>query len=156
MSKWLYETYKRQIEIHSKDSMEVHFCKNMEVHIENGGTKGKMPFCMIYEPVMLISLVSTTAVETESLCAARRKFIEIFYERGLDHDNPNVLFEYQRKIAAAGFAEAYHHWILMKGDEKAFNNWKQSHEQDWENFKKWFAGNPLKLTTENEFARSKS
>ncbi len=36
---------------------------------------------------------------------------------------PNALFQYQDKILKAGHLEAYNHWILMKGDEDAFDQW---------------------------------
>ncbi len=101
VSKWLYDTYKANIEIHSKDSMGVHFSKNIIVNVDDITDKHhkfKLPFNMIYEPVMLMSLILTDSINTETLCSMRKKFIEIYFEKNYDTDHPNVLFSYQKSI----------------------------------------------------------
>lgn len=39
---------------------------------------------------------------------------------GHDKEYPNILFSFQKQVKDAGHIEAYNHWILMKGDEEAF------------------------------------
>ena len=56
-------------------------------------------------------------------------------------------------VKEAGHFEAYNHWVLIKGDEDAFLKWKSTHEDEWENFAKWFSKNKLKVDVENRFYR---
>lgn len=162
MSKWLYDNYKSHITIHSKDSMEVNFSRTATMNVDEQNAKsGKemhLPFSMIYEPLILISLAtqSVTEINAESLCAVRKSFIHFYYEREFDKKYPNPLFEYQHTIEKAGFLDAYNHWILMKGDDDTFRKWEKDHQDQWDGFVKWFTGNPLRITSENKIIRQKA
>jgi tetratricopeptide (TPR) repeat protein len=153
MSKWLYDAYKQRIIIHSKDSMEVNFCRNMVMGLDDLKRKDniRLPFCMIYEPTMLLALVAETAINTESMCNIRKNFLKIYYEQKFDVQYPNVLFDYQKNVTDQGQADAYHHWILMKGDEAAFSQWQNGHMNEWNTFIQWFSGNKIKITNENKW-----
>ena len=160
VSKWLYDTYRENIVIHSKDSMEVHFCHNMVMEVdENTGKDGKeirLPYNFMYEPLILQALVSTEIINMEALCSMRKNFIDMYYEHKFDTERPNVLFAYERTIEKAGYADAYNHWILMKGDEEAFNKWQGAHQKKWDDFRSWFNNNQIKITKENAFVKSKA
>ena len=157
MSKWLYGTYKENIVIHSKDSMEVHFCKNIYLSADNvksGKQKEiRLPFSMVYEPLILMSLTFVDSLNTESLCRMRAKFIDLYFEGDFNRKNPNVLFEYENTIRKAGYLDAYNHWILMKGDEASFSNWESRHQKEWDGFMSWFNEKSIKINKENSFVR---
>jgi hypothetical protein len=67
---------------------------------------------------------------------------------------PNVLFTYQNTISESGNMEAYNHWLLIKGDDDAFNTWKAANETKWDSFVKWYMANPIKLDDTNHFYRA--
>ncbi len=160
MSSWLYKTYKSNIVIKSKDSMEVHFCQNHQMEIDENtikqGKEMRLPFSLMYEPLLIMSMSFNDTIDVAALCNMRKKFISLYYEKDFNKKYPNVLFEYQHTIEKAGHIDAYNHWVLMKGNEDAFVKWKDSHSSEWESFIKWFQANPIEITTANEFVRSKA
>ncbi len=54
----------------------------------------------------------------------------------------------------AGIMSAYNHWLLMEGDEAAFNTWQAANKTDWDNLTKWYMANPLKLDAQHRFSRN--
>jgi len=41
----------------------------------------------------------------------------------------------------------------MKGDEKAFSEWKEANKEKWDAFIKWFTNNRLVINEEHSFSR---
>jgi len=164
MSGWLYDTYRNNIIIRSKDSMSVTFCRNTTIYADDLMDKKKkrakknfrLPFSMVYEPLVLTSMIMADSVNIGSLCSMRKNFLQAYYERSYNKSYPNALFEYQHKIDRAGHLDAYNHWILMRGDETAFTKWQSSHMGEWANFVKWFKDNPISITADNVFLRTKA
>jgi tetratricopeptide (TPR) repeat protein len=147
ISKLLFDTYKSGIHFTSDTSMSVSFCKNMVINIESlsDPSKIKLPFCLVFEPTMLLSIGNEKSVNIASLDRIRGRFIENYFKMGHSKTHPNALFEYNKKVLEAGHIETYNHWILMKGDEEAFQNWHTDNGDKWDAFVKWFTDNPLKL-----------
>lgn len=157
ISKLIFDTYKSQITFTSDSSMKVSFCQNMTMSLDDLGGKGKelkLPFCMIYEPTMLLALVGTKDIDLKSLDMTRSNFITYYYESKHNKTHPNILFDYQKQMVKAGHFEAYNHWILMKGDEDEFNEWHKNNKDKWDGFVTWFTENPLKLSTDRRFHSS--
>src|SRR5690606_12333945 len=94
ISKLLYDTYTNQITLTSDTSITVSFCQQVIVNIkEITNTKDmKLPFCMIYEPTLLMSVAFTKAIDINSLDQIRKDFVENYYKMGHDKTHPNVLF----------------------------------------------------------------
>jgi len=157
MSKWLYENYKTNIVIKSDTALEVHFCNNNNIDVDDlkGGQGFKLPFSMMYEPLVLLSILPAKEINMETLCRMRKNFIDQYYEKEYNKTYPNVLFAYQHAIEKAGHLDAYNHWILMKGDEAAFTKWRNTHQDDWAAFATWFKEHPLEVTDDNKFVRGK-
>jgi len=156
ISNLLYRAYDEGISITSDTSATISFCQQMTMNISdtNDIEKIKLPYCMVYEPVMLISLVSVDEITLSSLNKIRTNFIKIYFEQGHNNDYPNVLFDYQDRIKNEGHLEAYNHWILMKGDEAGFGKWQQSNEDKWKAFVSWFTENPIQINETNKFHTS--
>lgn len=79
----------------------------------------ELPFAMkVYEPGMLLAaLFSGGAFNMNRLAGLRKSFLKNYYKQKLHKEYPNELLAYQQSVTEAGHADAYHRWILMKGDE---------------------------------------
>lgn len=153
MSKLLYDTYKSEITFTSDTSMSVSFCQQMTMNISDitEGKEMKLPFCMIYEPTLLMSAAFAKSIDINSLDIIRTDFVENYYKMEHNKTYPNALFDYQKQLLDAGHFEAYNHWILMKGDEDAFTAWKNSNEDKWDGFVTWYTENSIDISDTNKF-----
>jgi len=153
ISKLLFDTYKKNITFTSSEKTTISFNKDNVVKIQDGG-KIKMPYSIIYELTMGIATVGEKAIDLNSIDRIRQNFLKVYNEKGFDKEYPNVLFSYQNQITTANNMEAYDHWLLMKGDDAAFDTWQAANKDKWDSFIKWYAANPLKLDAEHRFHRN--
>lgn len=153
ISKLLFDTYKSEIKFTSDSSMTVSFCQQMFVNANSisDTSNFKLPFCMIYEPTLLMAILFHEQIDINSLDKIRTNFVKKYFEMGNNKKYPNLLFDYQDKILKAGHMEAYNHWILMKGDEDGFEKWHEGNKEKWDNFVAWFKENKLKIDESNKF-----
>jgi len=153
ISKLLYDTYKSEIKFTSDTSMTVSFCQQMTMNVNaiSDSKNIKLPFCLIFEPTLLMSVALEKNIDINSLDRIRSTFIDNYFNNERDKTYPNVLFSYQKKVKDAGHIEAYNHWILMKGDEDGFNKWQTANKNKWDSFVKWFNDNGLKVDNTNRF-----
>jgi hypothetical protein len=98
-----------------------------------------------------MSIPNEKSIDINSLYRIRKNFVETYYKNGNDKEYPNILFDYQNKVLKAGHFESYNHWILMKGDEVAFDDWHSSNKEKWDDFIKWFSENGLYVDSSNMF-----
>lgn len=154
ISKLLYDTYKSEIKITSDTTKIVSFCKNMIVFSDKLNENGELniPFGMIYEPILSLSIAFIESVNIKSLNQIREEFIINYYKMGHNTTHPNVLFDYQKKMIEEGHFEAYNNWIFMQGEENTFPEWKENNNEKWDSFIDWFLKNPIEITN-NEFHR---
>ncbi len=137
MSKLLYDTYKENIKFKSDTSYSVSFCGNTITMGSQG--EMKLPFgLMVYEPLMLIAIVGEKTIDMNALCNIRSRFLDLYFQNDNSSKYPNALFDYQKKVKEAGHLDAYNHWILLKGDENAFDKWYDKNKTAWDDFIKWF------------------
>lgn len=154
ISKLLYDTYQKSITLKGKDSAAVNVSRNVMV-LPAKGKKIKMPYAgMVYAPVLLLSLTGETTVDANSLDRIRTSFVRNYFKLPFSKDQPNALLEYQRQIDAVGHLEAYNHWLLLKGDETAFTDWKQANPGKWQAFTTWFKDNSITLDATHRFYRA--
>jgi len=153
ISKLLFDTYKSQIKFESKTNMTVSFCQNMTMNINDvkADKKMKLPFCMIYEPTLLISVAFEKNIDINSLDRIRTSFSENYFKKEFNVSHPNILFDYQAALLKAGHLEAYNHWILMKGDEDTFTKWQSENKDKWDTFVKWFTENKIQIDGSHKF-----
>lgn len=153
MSKLLYDTYKSQIKYTSDTSISISFSKMNTISITDI-TKLKLPYgTLVYEGATIVATATIKSINLNSLDTLRTNFVD-FYFKKFNKDYPNVLFSYQNEIITAGHFEAYNHWLLMKGDEAAFDTWKAANAQKWDDFIKWYGANPIQLSAANRFYRA--
>lgn len=153
ISKMLYDIYKKEITFTSDTSMTVSFCQQMSMNINeiSSEEKMKLPFCMIYEPTLLMSIAFVDSIDIRSLNDIRTGFVENYFKMGHNINYPNVLFDYQKQIKDNGHFEAYNHWILMKGNENEFSNWHENNNAKWDSFVTWFSETPININDSNRF-----
>lgn len=156
ISKLLYKTYKSEISFKSDSTIEVSFSQyaNIIITQDKGTDSYKLPYgLLIYEPVMMLSLIGEESISLASLNRIRNTFISLYWQMEHNTKYPNVLFDFHKQLIDLGYFEAYNYWIFMKGDEKGFKTWQQENEDEWNNFVDWFIENPLLLDKEKRFHR---
>jgi tetratricopeptide (TPR) repeat protein len=153
VSKLLYDTYKEGIKING-DSMKVSFCQ-IVINAESLTDKNniKFPFCMPFEQSLSVALIGVKTVDINSLNTIRTNFISAWTQFKHSQNYPNVLYEYQEQIRAAGHLEAYNHYILAGADMDAFKEWAGANQDKFKNFMEWFRENTLSLDTDHKFTR---
>lgn len=154
ISKLLYDTYRSEIKFPSPDKATVSFNKQMTMQVDDI-KNNKLPYGMVYEAMLSIGIVGEKEINLASLNNIRANFLKAYNKNNFEKKYPNVLFEYQNKVQAAGHLEAYNYWILMKGDEPAFTVWQQANKSKWDAFAQWFMSNGLQADAEHYFSRLK-
>lgn len=154
ISKMLYDTYSSEIKFSSDTSFSVSFSQNATIDAKDT-SQFKLPFGIgVYEPTIMFAMLNEKEISLPSLSRIRKSFVDIYYKNAHHLNYPNLLFEYQKKLVEVGHSEAYNYWILMKGDEEAFENWLKENEEEWASFIAWFTENQLEVNEENKFLTS--
>lgn len=157
ISKLLFDTYNKAITFESEKKFAVSFCKNATISMEalKDPSKFKLPYGQtVYEPILMMAIIGEKSIDINSLDRIRTRFIDSYTKNETSTKYPNVLFDFQKKISDAGHFEAYNHWLLMKGDEGNFNEWKKDNNIKWESFVQWYRSNKLQLNDTNKFYRA--
>lgn len=150
MSKLLYDTYKSHITYGADGLPATQFAKILSKETMKDG---QAPLQMTYETTLLMASIGRGEININTLNAIRTKFLERYQDIDKKEQYKNLLFDYQTRIKNEGFLEAYNYWILMKGDEKAYDTWQAANKEKWDAFVKWFVPNGLTPTAENKFTR---
>ncbi len=157
ISKLLYDTYNSEIQFTSDTTISYSFSQNATINIGNlsDPTKFKLPYGIgVYEPTLMLSLLSVRATDINSLDTIRSIFVDSYFSNKHNESYPNPLFSYQKQIKDAGHMESYNHWILMQGDLDGFDKWYAANENKYDNFIKWFEENAMEINEENKFYRA--
>jgi tetratricopeptide (TPR) repeat protein len=151
ISKLLYDTYKSKIIIKNDSSLSVHFVNKININSSSfsDGKSFKMPFSFFYETNMSVSTIGEKEVTLNSIDKIRQSFTELYFKTRFAKEYPNMLFDFQNDLKKLGHLEAYNHWLLMKGDEKAFDSWLTNNKSKYDNFLLWFNDNKIKLSLSN-------
>lgn len=164
ISKMLYDTYVSEITIDG-DSSSVSFASNtIQINIDSKDSEAaaeallqaltkKSYGNMVYEMMLVLSIVGEDRIDLESLDRIRTKFRENYYANEKDVEYPNALFEYQKKVQEAGHMEAYNYWILGQGNSIELEIWMGDNEDKWEAFVDWFLPNKIELDSSNKFVQ---
>ena len=157
ISELLFKTYKSEIQLKNDTSISVSFCNNTFPDIQSinitDSNNLKLPFSMIYEQTLLLSLISVKNIDVSSLSQVRSKFIDHYFNANSDKSYPNILFSFQKKLKDSGHFEAYNYWVMRKGDEESFYVWKSQNKEKWDAFVKWSKSNPFVIDYYKRFYR---
>ncbi len=156
ISKLLFDTYKQGIQFTSDTSMTVSFSKRSVMNVselEKGGEM-KMPYgTFVYEITLLTSVINEKKIDLASLNRIRTNFVDVYHQNKNNTKYPNVLIDYQQQLISAGHFEAYNYWLLGKGEEATFAQWRTDNKTKWDAFVDWFNENQLTLTKDHKFYR---
>lgn len=158
ISKHLLKTYTSEIKNNGDTAYSVSFCKNASISFDqllDTTRKFTLPFGMVYEMVLLMSIPSSQAIDIASLHIVRQNFIKNYYNSEYHLQYPNVLFDYQKMIYEAGHFEAYNYWVLSIGNKEVLAEWITQNQQKWNDFETWFNQNKFPLNSENAFYSKK-
>lgn len=136
MSEKLYNAYKEAITIKDDQSLSISVCKSITIDptkIE----KLKIPFCTLFEANLALASVGQKELNLNSLAEIRNKFLPL-YIKSIKKDYPNLLFDYFKRMEDQKVFDAYNHYIFQIGDEKAFADWKDHHQQEYDKFVDWY------------------
>lgn len=154
VSELLYATYKEGIKITSDTSSKIDFC---EIVLDAAALTNKkdikFPFCLPFGQTFSVAMVGAKTVDVNSLSGIRTNFLSVWYQFKHDKTYPNVLFEYQEKVRAAGHLEAYNHYILAGADETSFKEWAEANKDKLTNFINWYRENQITLDAKHKFYR---
>lgn len=156
ISKLLYDTYKQSIQFTSDTSMNVSFSKHavMTVSELDKGKDMKLPFgTFVYEVTLLTSIVGEKKIDLASLNRIRTNFVDFYHQNKNNTKYPNILFDYQEQLVTAGHFEAYNYWLLSKGEEATFSQWRKDNKTKWDAFVDWYNENQLTLSEDYKFYR---
>lgn len=157
ISKWLYETYKTQVQFVNDTSITLNFSQN--AWIDGPGIKKdtgvkKTPFGTgVYQPLLKAAIDSEKSIDINSLSRIRTRFLEQYFKSDTYLTYPNALFDYQYKVSKAGHLDAYNHWILMEEKSPEFRKWIAANAAKWDKFMGWFRDNTIVLDDKYKFYR---
>ncbi len=157
ISKLLYDTYKSQITFTSDTTMGVSFSKTATMNINDlkDPKNFKLPFGTgCYEMVLMMSVIGEKKIDMNSLDRIRTRFVERYFQGDDAVKYPNILFDYQRQVKAAGHFEAYNRFILFKGDEEGNKKWMEANPAKWSDFLKWYGTNKMQVDLSHRFYRT--
>lgn len=136
MSEKLYNTYKESITIKDDQSLSISVCKSITIDpakIE----KLKIPFCTLFEANLALASVGKKELNLNSLSEIRNKFLPL-YIKSIKKDYPNLLFDYFKRMEDHKVFDAYNHYIFQIGDETAFADWQDHHQEEYDRFVDWY------------------
>lgn len=154
MSYMLYVVYKKEIRIIDDTLASASFSRGAGVDIENDyalGEKAELPFGDVYELLIEEAIQGISEINLSNLHEIRSRFLAQYFAQGHAEKYPNLLFDYQKRLADAGHLEAYNYWVLIKGNEDAFAEWFNNHKSEWKAFVDWFTENPIEIDAEHKF-----
>jgi tetratricopeptide (TPR) repeat protein len=152
MSKVLYGVYDTCI-VFKDSSIEVNFTKNATISMDDLKDL-KLPFAnTVFEMNYLLSLIGEEEMSIATLNRVRAKFIELYISKKQNVEFPNVLFDYQKKLIDLDYFESYNYWLFYNGNQAEADKWISQNKEKYDQFKEWFAKNPLELSKEKMFYR---
>jgi tetratricopeptide (TPR) repeat protein len=155
ISRLLFSVYKRSITF-SGDSTRLDMANNT-LYINNK-KELKLPFWMVYTGVFMVCLPSPGSAKEVTIglvSNTRARLVSTWFDKQHhDKEYPNLLLDFHRTLEEKGILEAYNYWLLMKGNEDEFSQWRDTHPGKLEAFAAWFRDNPLQLDTSHFFVRT--
>ncbi len=158
ISKLLFLTYKSGITFPTDTSVKIDLASHtINLRMKDLKKDGlKLPYGItVFEPTLSLAVAGEKNINLASLHRIRGKFLEIYSRNENFRKYINPLFDYQQQVKTAGHLEAYNYWALSQGDPEAFEEWRAGNKTAWEDFINWFKANPLKITEDHVFDRSK-
>jgi tetratricopeptide (TPR) repeat protein len=156
ISKLLYDTYQKSIRFTSDSTCLVNFSDVGSYKITGSGdaTKLSMSYGLnVYQPVISMSVFGIQKFDLASVCRIRSRFIQYYFSSGANKKYPVILFDYELSMWNNNLLDAYSYWLLQKGNEKEYLQWKEKNKDAFNAFMLWFTQNPMQLSKGHGFYR---
>jgi tetratricopeptide (TPR) repeat protein len=159
MSRLLFNIYKISITLPSDTSKSIKLDMASSTIYVDPKKELKIPFGIAFTGSFIIGLPMSADPKNEvtigMLSRARVFFVDLWFkQQKQDKQYPNILLDFHKTLKEKGMLEAYNYWLLMKGNEEEFVQWRNDHRQQFEAFAAWFNDNPLQLDTGHLFVRT--
>jgi len=159
ISQLLFKLYKASITFSDTSSQIKVDLANSNIFFDP--KKGlKIPFHIVYPldftiAVTPATLTSKKEINIALLSQTRINLVDIWFNKQKHNEQyPNILLDFHRTLSEKGMLEAYNYWLLMKGNEDEFIQWRDSHREEFDAFATWFKNTPLQLDTSHYFVRT--
>lgn len=147
MSYWLYQTYQKAL-VYEKGAWQISFAKDAS------------PFTIDFEMAIGLAAGKYSAANKKptlnvaALTAIRKELLLTFTEQGKTNDM--LLYAFWQQIEDMGFWDAYNAWVFAQAPNDQFEKWRKANDADFGYFVKWYNPNPIVITTENYFSKTKA
>ena len=149
MSEKLAQLYRDNIIIEGDSAVRITFSRNNRIAME--GMRLRIPFGTAVFETGICAALTTDGIPAETTLAVlsdmRSRFVDIYFEKYdrmlFDDDAARPLMTYQRQLKEAGMMEPYNYWILSQGFPDEFGQWRDTHQEQWQEFIDWFAAHPI-------------
>lgn len=159
MSKLLFDTYNQAFFTYVDSVRETSFT-GIRINFDLGDTNARIPFTAVYQKLMEelpeahFSLLETR-ISISRLHEIRRAFIEKWFEYGLNKRYNVVLFNFHKELIDEGLFEAYNYLMFNQGNPEEFSIWAKKNMNTVKKIYQRLMYNPLKITDDNFFHRTK-
>lgn len=158
LSKLMYDTWDRIVTVTNDTSIKYDFFKlNFNPNDVAQMLSGKMPFNMLYSLCLTAggvpAALSKTKEGLEYYSAIQKGGMEKWFADKNNETYPNIVLDWQQKVAQAGHFSAYSQWMIRKGNPEAFKAWLDSHKPEFDAFVDWFKENDIPITETTYFSR---
>jgi tetratricopeptide (TPR) repeat protein len=152
ISKLLFDTYKKALEIKSEKSFETHlFDNSVSANIDSS-----FVFASNYELAYLYSMAAERpkTITLATLNKIRTNCVKLWEDKGFDKRFPNAIIEWQKKLISMDYYDCYNYWLLEGGDNAEIEKWADANKEKYDKFVKWFVDNPMNINLNNRFYRT--
>lgn len=144
LSKALYDAYNANVHLGQNDTVRTTFTSMHEIGFDPVTNQLSIPFEILFETYTL------KAIDTEALKAAghltiseisaiRRRFLEDFFADGKNEKYMHPVYDFQKRVLAAGHWDAYNMWLMREGDREELSAWLAENEAASEAFLDWIS-----------------
>lgn len=144
LSKAIYDAYNSNMKFSNDTTFTVTLTSKQAVAQEDGTVL--LPFEVLFEyysyrPEDAFIVKEKGHLDMLSLVEIRKAMLTRMFENGQNQQFLFPIFKYQQKILEAGHWEAYNMWLLRKGNDEEYEEWRENNEEKFSAFADWYKEN---------------
>lgn len=150
-SKGIFNFYKESFKVKYDESTDkknivINYNPTYDSISKKDSIKSKSIFSGFMFFIFLTSVLKEeNAIDYESVCRIRQNTLNEYFEKNMDKENYNAVFEWQKNLMDKGLFEAYNHWILSQSDVAGFKSWMNNNQLKMDEFVNWFENKSIPL-----------
>jgi tetratricopeptide (TPR) repeat protein len=99
-------------------------------------------------------LAQLDAFSLDRLNEIRKRFIEIWLDKGYDTKYRNALYDFHKRMLDEGYFELYNYSSFSHGASEEYNKYYDKHKTNINSYNKWIDKNYLTMTNKNSVYRT--